>query len=583
MQTIIGKVPKKPGIYFFKDKKNQIIYIGKAKLLRNRVRSYFASTHLKDAKTQVLVKNIADIDYLVVRSEAEALLTEANLIKQHKPRYNVYLKDDKTFPYIRITKEDYPKVEIIRMKNLQKDKHTYFGPYTDIKYLRNIMKSINSIFPETNHSLTHLKIAEIPNKDVYLSIIDKIILFLKGRSNEVRDKIEHEMNKASSNLQYEEAAKYRDKLKSINSFILNEKKVTHDFMDRDIVCVSSKGVDGVGMLIRIRNGHLVGKSRFNMKINNESDISGNTEIFIKQHYSSTMDFPKEILIATNINKKDEIEMWLSSLKNSTLRIINPRRGEKKELVNMCKKNADLYLQELIAQKKILRESVSKKVENLKKDLSMNVLPSKIEAFDISHISGKFQVGGMVTFKDGIPYKNGYRKFKIKHDFENNDFLSISEVISRRYSRLKHENKVFPDLILVDGGKGQLSAAKKSLVDLGLDFIPIISLAKKLEEVYIPESKNPLSIRKTSPGLFLLRQIRDEVHRFSIKYHRSLRSQNLLKSKILGIKGVGEKRLETLIKKYKTLSKIKSKSPLKISQETNISICICAKIVQELKS
>tara|TARA_Y100000768_G_scaffold341241_1_gene285603 strand:- start:4814 stop:6565 length:1752 start_codon:yes stop_codon:yes gene_type:complete len=582
MIDIIGEMPTKPGIYFFKDAKSQIIYIGKAKSIRKRVRSYFTSTHLKDPKTKVLVKNISKIDYLVVRSETEALLTEANLIKQHKPRYNVYLKDDKTFPYIKITNDDYPKIEIIRSKNLQRDKHIYFGPYSDAKYLRKVMKLINRIFPETNENYRKLKISFRPSKDVYQSIIKKIILFLKGRSNEVRDKILSQMNHASENMMYEDAAKYRDQLDIINNFIMNEKKISHDFRDRDIICVSSSKGFGLAMLIKIRNGHLIGTNKFNMKINNDNDIRGNTKIFIQQYYSNTSDFPQEVLLDIDINKKDKLEIWLSDLKKTNLKILNPKRGEKKELVIMCRKNCDLHLNEIIVKNKTSLDYLSKKIKSLKKSLNIDTYPRRIEAFDISHISGKFQVGGMVSYKDGLPYKKDYRKFRIKHKKGNNDYLSISEVIFRRYSRIKNSNGVFPDLILIDGGKGQLSSAKKSLVSLKLDFIPVIALAKKIEEVFIPNSTNPLSISKTSPGLLLLREIRDEVHRFSVKYHRSLRTKSLLQSRLLKIKGIGENRFKVLINTYGSLSVIKKKTKMEIFRDTRIPIDICRSVVQEIK-
>ena len=583
MQSLLGKMPNKPGIYFFKDKKDQVIYIGKAKSLRNRVRSYFSSINKKDTKTQILVRNIADIDYLVVRSEAEALLTEANLIKEHKPRYNVFLKDDKTFPYIRVTNDDYPKIEIIRIKNLQKDQHTYFGPYTDIKYLRKVMKCINRVFPETNETFTHLKIISTPLKEEYQEVVKKIILFLRGRSSEVRDTIKAEMNQASKDMKYEEAAKCRDQLKAIESFMLNEKKITHDFTDRDIICISSKEKLGISILIRIRNGHLIGQNRFNMSINDESDISGNTQTFIQQHYSSTMDYPKEILIDVDIKDKEKLQIWLSNLKKSSLKILKPQRGERQELVEMCRKNADLQLKDFLDKKNKRNKIISRKIKSLRKDLNLKKNPLKIEAFDVSHISGKFQVAGMVSFKNGIAYKSGYRKFKIKHDFENNDYLSISEVVFRRYSKLKKENGVLPDLILIDGGKGQLHSAKKSLDKLELGFIPVIALAKRLEEVYSVESNSPLSIKKTSPGLLLLREIRDEVHRFSINYHRFIRSKKMLKSKILEIKGMGSQRFEKLMNCYESLSQIKTKSALKIFKDTKIPISICKKIITELNS
>ena len=578
----IGEIPTKPGIYFFKDAKNQIIYIGKAKSIRKRVRSYFSSTHLKDPKTKVLVKNISKIDYLVVRSETEALLTEANLIKQHKPRYNVYLKDDKTFPYIKITNDDYPKIEIIRSKNLQKDKHIYFGPYSDAKYLRKVMKLINRIFPETNENYRKLKIASRPSKDVYLSIIKKIILFLKGRSNEVRDKIYSQMKLASENMMYEDAAKYRDQLDVINNFIINEKKISHDFKDRDIICVSSITGLGLAMLIRVRNGHLIGTNKFNMKINNDNDINGNTKIFIQQYYSYTTDFPTEVLLDIDVDKKDKLETWLTDIKKSNIKILNPKRGEKKELVKMCRKNCDLHLNEIVIKNKTSTDYLSKKIKSLKNALNIDTYPRRIEAFDISHISGNFQVGGMVSYKDGVPYKKDYRKFRIKHKKGNNDYLSISEVIFRRYSRIKNSNGVFPDLILIDGGKGQLSSAKKSLDSLNLHFIPVIALAKKIEEVFIPNSNNPLSISKISPGLLLLREIRDEVHRFSVKYHRSLRNKNLLQSKLLKIKGIGENRFKDLINTYGSLSNIKNKTEIEIFRDTKIPIDICRAIAEEMK-
>ena len=578
----IVKIPTKPGIYFFKDTNNQIIYIGKAKSLRKRVRSYFSSSIKTDPKTRVLVKNISKIDYLIVRTETEALLTEANLIKQHKPRYNVYLKDDKTFPYIKISNDDYPKIEIIRSKNLQKDKHIYFGPYSDAKYLRKVMKLINRVFPETNENYRRLKITSPPSKDIYQSIIKKIILFLKGRSNEVRDKIYSEMKQASENMMYEDAAKFRDQLNIINNFIMNEKKISHDFKDRDIICVSTNSGTALAMMIRVRNGHLIGSNKFNIKIHNDDDISEITKIFLQQYYSSTFDLPQEVLVDVDINEKSELETWLSDLKKTKVKIFKPIRGEKKELVKMCRKNCDLHIKEVVIKKSNSFDHISKKITSLKKSLNIETYPKRIEAFDISHISGNFQVGGMVSYIDGKPCKKEYRKFKINHKQGNNDYLSISEVIFRRYSRIKNENGVFPDLILIDGGKGQLSSAKKSLVSLKLDHIPVIALAKKIEEVFIPDSNNPLSISKTSPALLLLREIRDEVHRYSIKFHRSLRSKSLFQSKLTKIRGVGKKRFENLISKYGSLSELKKKTEIEISRDTKIPIDICRNIVREMK-
>ena len=579
----ISSVPISPGIYFFKDKKKQTIYIGKAKSLRKRVRSYFTSTNKKDAKTQVMVRHIVDIDWMVVRSETEALLTEANLIKEHKPRYNVFLKDDKTFPYIRITNEDYPKIEIMRMKNLKKDGHTYFGPYTDTYYLRQVLKSIHQIFPQTNQTLKHLRISfkdgEDISKDDYNDMIQKIKMFLKGRSAEVRIGIKDRMDNASQNMHYEEAAQFRDQLKAIDSFIDSQKKVSHDFMDRDIICLSSEGKAAVCILIRIRNGHLIGRNRFFMNITDDADVAGNIQSFILQHYSSSMDYPKEILLEVDVEDKDSLEMWLSANKKGNLKILNPQRGEKRELVEMCRKNADLQLKELLAKKIKRKEVVSKTIESLQDDLDMQAPPRRIEAFDNSNIQGKHPVAGMVCFIDGKPRKGEYRKFNIKTVKGIDDFAMMHEVVSRKYKRALDEGTSLPDLILIDGGKGQLSAAKNALDSLGLGYIPIIGLAKRLEEVFKPGLSDPQSIAKTSPGLFLLRKIRDEVHRYAITFHRSKRDKEMTQSIFESIKGMGKAKVKKLWVEFESLDKIKKASVEEIREALKVSDRIAKDIIE----
>jgi len=579
----ISSVPTSPGIYFFKDKKKQTIYIGKAKSLRKRVRSYFTSTDKKDAKTQVMVRHIVDIDWMVVRSETEALLTEANLIKEHKPRYNVFLKDDKTFPYIRITNEDYPKIEIMRMKNLKKDGHTYFGPYTDTYYLRQVLKSIHQIFPQTNQTLKHLRISfkdgEDISKDDYNDMIQKIKMFLKGRSAEVRIGIKDKMDNASQNMHYEEAAQFRDQLKAIDSFIDSQKKVSHDFMDRDIICLSSEGKAAVCILIRIRNGHLIGRNRFFMNIIDDTDVAGNIQSFILQHYNSSMDYPKEILLEVDVEDKDSLEMWLSANKKGNLKILNPQRGEKRELVEMCRKNADLQLKELLAKKIKRKEVVSKTIESLQGDLDMQAPPRRIEAFDNSNIQGKHPVAGMVCFIDGKPRKGEYRKFNIKTVNGIDDFAMMHEVVSRKYKRALDEGTSLPDLILIDGGKGQLSAAKSALDSLGLGYIPIIGLAKRLEEVFKPGLSAPQSIAKTSPGLFLLRKIRDEVHRYAITFHRSKRDKDMTQSIFESIKGMGKVKVKKLWMEFESLDKIKKASVQEIKETLKVSESIAKQIIK----
>ena len=597
----IPSVPTSPGIYFFKNKKEHIIYIGKAKSLRNRVRSYFSGTDKKDAKTQVMVRHITDIDWLVVRSETEALLTEANLIKEHKPRYNVFLKDDKTFPYIKITNESYPRIEIMRMKNLKKDRHTYFGPYTDTYYLREVLSSIHKIFPlrtcsfdineqsikGNKHSVCldyHIKRCEGPCEGLvseknYAQMIAKIKLFLRGRSGDVRFGIEERMKQASEETRYEDAARFRDQLSAIDKFTSRQKKLSHDFMDRDLICISSEGRSAVCILIRIRNGHLVGRNRFVINIADESDHEGNMQSFILQHYSSSMDYPKEILLDVDVEDKEALESWLSESKKAALKILNPQRGEKRELIEMCRKNADLHLKEIVAKKIKRKEVVSKTVESLQSDLDMQAPPRRIEAFDNSNIQGKHAVAGMVCFIDGKPRKGEYRKFNIKTVKGIDDFATMREVVNRKYKRALDEGSSLPDLILIDGGKGQLSAAKSALDSLGLGYIPVIGLAKKLEEVFKPGISDAQSIPKASPGLFLLRKIRDEVHRFAITFHRSKRGKQMTSSIFDEVKGMGKVKIKKLWSEFESLKQIKNSSPQKLMSVLRISESIAKEIIK----
>lgn len=547
-----------------------------------------------------MVRHITDIDWMVVRSETEALLTEANLIKEYKPRYNVFLKDDKTFPYIKITNESYPRIEIMRMKNLKKDKHIYFGPYTDTHYLREVLRSIHKIFPlrtcsfEINkdsidlkkHSVCldyHIKRCEGPceglvSRKDYGEMINSIKMFLKGRSGVVRFEIEKMMNAASEELRYEDAARFRDQLRAVDSFIKKQKKVSHDFMDRDIICLSSQGGSAVAVLIRIRNGHLVGRNKFYMNIADDSDHSGNIQSFILQHYSSSMDYPKEILLEVNIHNQNDLEMWLSTNKKRNLKILNPQRGQKRELVEMCRKNADLQLKELLAKKIKRKEVVSKTIESLQSDLDMQVPPRRIEAFDNSNIQGKYPVAGMVCFIDGKPRKSEYRKFNIKTVKGIDDFAMMHEVVSRKYKRVLAESLSLPDLILIDGGKGQLSAAKSALDSLGLGYISIVGLAKRLEEVYKPGISAPQSIAKISPGLFLLRKIRDEVHRYAITFHKSKRNKDMTKSIFDSISGMGKVRIRKLWCKFDSLENIKKASAQEISEALSIPDKIAKEII-----
>ena len=603
-KNLYKNIPSNPGVYFFKDKTNQIIYIGKAKNLKKRVSSYFNKKNL-NSKNKLMVSKAVKVESLIVKNEVEALITEANLIKIHKPRYNISMKDDKTFPYIMITSEPYPRVEIIRRKNLYKDKNIYFGPYTDIYYLRSVVKIIHQIFPIRTCSYLinknaienkkidvcldyHIKKCDGPceglvtEKD-YNNMIAQIIRFLKGKNKYVKIYLNNLMSKASNQFKYEAAARIRDQISSLEQFEKKQTKVTQKFVNRDLITISYKDHYGIGLVMRIRNGLLVGREKFNLKISSDFIIKDEIDKFIVQYYQITMDFPSEIIINHQIENKSNIEDWLRSKKKSNITIINPLKGEKKHMLDICIKNNDLLLKELLIKKLKRKEYIPKILSELMNDLNMALLPRRIEAFDNSNIQGSSPVAGMVCFIDGKPSKKDYRKFNIKSVEGIDDFESMREVVYRRYLRLLNENHKLPDLILIDGGKGQLSAAKSSLDKLGLGYITVIGIAKKLEEVYLPGFSEPQNISKTSPSLYLLRRIRDEVHRFAITFHRQKRDKSMYKSTISDIKGIGKKRIQSIWNNYDSLKELSKDSKSNIRNKTGMSDKLIKELLKIIKN
>jgi|TARA_B110000438_G_scaffold173159_1_gene165476 excinuclease ABC subunit C len=605
VKEILSQIPRSPGVYFYRNDKDEIIYIGKAKILRNRVRSYFQKSKHVDVKTQVMVKHIAHIDWLVVRDEVEALLTEANMIKEHRPRYNVLLKDDKTFPYVRISNEPYPRVEIIRAKHLTKDKHTYFGPYTDAGYLRELLRSLHKIFPirTCNYYIDttsikqkkvsvcldyHINRCEGPCEGLvsethYGEMIHQIKQFLKGRNDNIKKHLKDAMTLASDEMRFEDAGHYRDQFQAIIVFTQRQKLLSQDFMDRDILAVSAELSYGVGVLMRIRNGHLIGREKFQLKIADADNTPVIMSQFFTQYYNATADLPKEILLDTPIENIEQLEKWLTSEKGSKVNILVPERGEKKRLVDTCVKNAELHLASIRFKKIKRKEHIPKMVAQLQEDLGLGAPPRRIEAFDNSNIQGAHPVAGMVCFIDGKPRKSEYRKFNIKTVEGIDDFASMREIVGRRYKRVLDEKKSLPDLILIDGGKGQLSAAKSALDVLGLGYVPVIGLAKRLEEVFKPDIPEPQNIPKSSPGLHLLRQLRDEVHRFAITFHRSKRDKTMTLSMFEDIPGMGKKRVQKLWEVFESLEDIRSASVDEIKDKCGFSELLAEAILNKVSN
>ena len=597
----ISDIPSEPGVYFFKNKKNKILYIGKAKNLKKRVSSYFLSSSSSVVKNTIITQKANFVDYFVVRDEVEALITEANMIREYKPKYNVVLKDDKSFPYITITKDIYPRIIICRRKEIEKYKSIHFGPYTNASYLRNVIKILHKVLPlKACDSIVDKNFVDnnrrfkgktcfcgfcmnthIMSVIEYKSIIESVIDYLSGKSQTIECKITELMQDSSNKLNFEEASRHRDNLNAIKTFSKKQKRISNDFNNYDIIHNSLKKSFGMGLVMRVRNGLLIGTEKFEL-YGAEQELEKSINDFLIQYYKKTQDIPSEIIINCQLNNSDSFKKWIYKSRGKRTKLIFPKIGNKKKMLDMCIKNTDLSLKNLLIQKIKRGDYIPKILSELKNALSLEKIPKVIEAFDNSNIQGSNPVAAMVCFKNGKPSKKSYRKYNIKTVEGIDDFKSMEEIIFRRYDRLIKEKKELPDLILIDGGKGQLSSAKKSLDRLCLNHIPIIGLAKKLEEVYLPNMKSPQNISKTSPALYLLRTIRDEVHRFAISFHRNKRSKDMIKSNIRQISGIGEKTFIKLFKAYKTTDNIKSKSAQQISKKTGISLFLSNEILKVLK-
>ena len=548
-----------------------------------------------------MIKRIANVEWIIVRSNVEALLTEANMIKEVQPKYNVDLKDDKSFPFIRITNEPYPQVLLTR--KIEKDGSKYFGPYTDVKNLRYSLKALHKIFPVRSCSYYmddqtvvakkvklcldyHIKKCEGPcegivSRDHYNAMIERVIKFLQGRTKETEDYVRKQMDIAAADLRYEDAAMYRDQYNSIRRFKERQRKVAADFDDRDIFALARKDDIGVMTVLRVRNGRIFGREKISLQ-NLDVDESAIFASVISRFYMDTDFLPKEITVVTLPDGQDDLEEWLTEKKGSKVIIRQPQRGEKAKEVRLSYQNAKLLLGEWLINRKKRRELVPKMVNQLQDDLQLKAPPRRIEAFDISHLGGTNTVASMVCFLDAKPKKSEYRRFKIKTVDGIDDFAAMREVVHRRYLRVKKEKGSLPDLILIDGGKGQLSMAVSALRELGLDYIPIVGLAKRLEEVFVPGISEPQSIHKQSPGLILLRRIRDEAHRFAITFQRSKRKLSL-ESAFNEIAGMGSKRVNILLMSFESTESIANADHQLISEKTGIPEKVAKLVIQKAKS
>ncbi|NSP27170.1 excinuclease ABC subunit UvrC [Enterococcus faecalis] len=559
----LALLPDQPGCYLMKDKNGTIIYVGKAKILKNRVRSYFRGSH--DTKTERLVSEIDDFEYIVTESNIEALLLEINLIHKNNHKYNIMLKDDKTYPFIKITNEKYPRLMITR--KVLKDKALYFGPYPDVNAANETKKLLDRLFPlrkcnpsqKTPCLYYHLGQCLCPyafdvDPQVYKDMVEEIKGFLSGGHTEIQDRLQEKMAYAAAHMEFEKAAEFRDQIKAIETVMTRQKMTNVDLIDRDVF---GYAVDKGWMCVQVffvRQGKLIERDVSIFPFYDDASEAFLT--FIGQFYQENEHFvPKEVLIPDDIDK-ESVEALLAT------KVLQPQRGEKKKLVKLASKNAAVALNEkfdLIVRKQERTIGAVEKLGN-----AMNIpAPIRIEAFDNSNIMGTNPVSAMVVFIDGRPAKNEYRKYKIKTVQGPDDYASMREVIYRRYSRVLKEGLPFPDLILIDGGKGQVDIAKDVLANqLGVD-IPVAGLAKndkhKTSELLFGPDLEVVPLERNSQEFFLLQRIQDEVHRFAITFHRQLRSKNSFASKLDNIEGLGPKRKKNLLKEFKSLKNITAAS------------------------
>lgn len=585
----LAEIPDEPGVYQMKDISGEIIYIGKAKSLRRRIRSYFqAGNHTY--KTRVMVKEIRSFDYIVTDTEVEAYILEASLIKKYGPKYNIRLKDDKSYPYIKITsQEDFPR--IFKTRIIKKDGSDYFGPYVDVDavyktieltkdifQLRSCKKEIVAGNPLDKPCLNfHIEkcsgpcIGEISQAD-YQARVEKIARFLQGNHERLLKEVEKKMLAQAEKKQYEKAAYLRDGLEALEELARQQKVITGDSKNRDFLAVISAAESDLAcvQVLIVRNGNLIGQDYMLLEGARQAPEKELISSFIQQYYNQTEELPEEILV--NILPADK-KMLVDSLGESqqrSIKIKKPARGQKRRLLQMALRNAEQNLQKSQIKHKYQRQRSQQEITELQEYLELETSPRHVEGFDISNLQGTDAVASLVVFKNGQPDKSQYRRFKIRTKEGPDDYAMMREVVGRRYSRILAEDKPLPDLIVIDGGKGQLNAAVKELDLLGLAQLDIIGLAKREEEVFLPGQKEPVIIPPDSPALHLLQRVRDEAHRFAVNYHRRLRSRRLTHSMLDQIPGIGPARREALLEHFGSLAKIRSASREDLQQVSGIS-------------
>jgi excinuclease ABC subunit C len=573
LEEKLKSIPPNPGVYIMKDADDKVLYVGKAISLSNRVRSYFQASAKPHALTPSMIPLVREIDYIITDSEIEALILENNLVQKHKPKYNIKLKDDKRYPYLKITSEEFPRITMTR--SVEKDGSKYFGPYVRAKATRQTLKEITKAFPIRTCNLDlsgekkdhrpclnyHIGRCLAPcvglvGKEDYQEIVRNVSSFLKGNSEDVLKNLTEKMKEASTNLEFERAAQIRDRISSLQQILEKQKVSSSDGEDQDVIGFYQKDDDVCVLLFMVRGGKMQDQEHFFLS---GTELSTPVEIltaFIEQYYHDASFVPKTIILQNDIEMPEAVERWLSEKRGSAITLHVPQKGKKLDMVEMAAKNAASILERDKALT-IYKKEDNPALMGLRDVLSLPRQPSRIDCFDISNLGGDSAVGSMVVFQDGVPNKSEYRRYKIRTVEGQDDFAMMREVLTRRIRASLEGETPFPDLIIVDGGKGQLSTALEVLKEANLDGKqPIMGLAKKQEHIFLPNESDPIVLDDHSPILHLLQRIRNEAHRFAITYHKKLRAKALTTSILDQIPSIGPKRKQMLIQHFGSVEGIR---------------------------
>ena len=607
--------PERPGVYLMKDARGTVLYVGKASVLRNRLRTYFGSPSNQPNKTRRLMGHVHDFEYIVTDTEAEALILENTLIKRYKPRYNARLKDDKTYPYLKIDlSEDFPRVYITR--RVAKDGARYFGPFATANTVRKSMDLVKRLFPYRSCTKTITgtdprpcleyyinrcvaPCTGIASKEEYAKVIDQVIMFMEGDTDSVTKDLEENMALAAERLEFERAAVLRDRIKAVEK-VAEERRIKVDsnpVPDMDVIAVAQGSTEAWVEVFFIRKGKLIGREHFFMEGAQDESAGLLIGQFIKQFYGSAQTIPPRIVTQHPVEDQEVVTNWLRGLRGGAVRLVWPQRGMHKQLVETVADNA----RQGLAQHRIKwldnLDVIQQAMAELEEELSLPLPLRRMECYDISHIQGSNSVGSMVVFEDGQPKRSQYRRFKVKTVEGVDDFESMREVLRRRFKRLADARNTaggdesgavadtgwaaVPDLVLIDGGKGQLSAALEVMLELGLDDIPLASLAKENEWLFVPHTPEPIILPRDSQALYLVQRIRDEAHRFAITYHRNLRSKGSLGSPIDLVRGIGPKRKRMLIRRFGSLKGIKEAAVEEIAAVPGMTRSLAIRLKQTI--